>query len=311
MVVHKYEMIGNGEHMDKIKVAIIGSGNIGMDLLYKIKRSKVLECEWLIGRNPKSENLKLAKKMGYKVSAKGIQTIIENPDCCDIVFDATSADAHISHAAVLKRLKKYTVDLTPARVGCLCVPCLNGDRCMDKENVNMVTCGGQAIVPMAYAVTSVIPDVEYVEMVSTIASGSAGAGTRANIDEYIHTTTLALKQFTQVERTKAMMVLNPAIPPITMRNTLYIVSRKIDLPKVTKSVERMEKIIQDYVPGYRIIVSPTMLQEDILTITIQVEGSGDYLPRYAGNLDIITCAAIEIAEKKARELLRIERSCPF
>ena len=297
--------------MDKIKVAIIGSGNIGMDLLYKIKRSNVLECEWLIGRNPKSENLKTAEKMGYKVSAKGIQTIVDNPDCCDIVFDATSAEAHISHAAVLKRLKKFTIDLTPAQVGRLCVPCLNGNECIEVGNVNMVTCGGQAIVPMAYAITKVTQDVRYVEMVSTIASDSAGAGTRANIDEYIHTTTLALKNFTKVKNAKAMMVLNPAVPPITMRNTLYVVSDKINLDEVIKSVEYMEKTIQEYVPGYRVIVMPTMLQENTLTLTVQVEGSGDYLPRYAGNLDIITCAAIEIAEKRAREILRIERSCPF
>lgn len=297
--------------MEKVRVAIIGSGNIGMDLLYKIKRSSVLKCEYLVGRNPESENLKLAKKMGYRTSAKGIQVIADDPDCCDIVFDATSAEAHISHAAVLKRLKKYTVDLTPARVGKLCVPCLNGDECIDEVNVNMVTCGGQAIVPMAYAVTRVTETVRYVEMVSTIASGSAGAGTRANIDEYIHTTSLALKTFTRVKNTKAMMVLNPAEPPITMRNTLYVVSDQIDLPKVTRSVEQMEKTIQEYVPGYRVIVMPTMLQEDTLTLTVQVEGSGDYLPRYAGNLDIITCAAVEMAEKRAREILRIERSCPF
>lgn len=297
--------------MDRIKVAIIGSGNIGMDLLYKIKRSNVLECEWLIGRSPESKNLKLAEKMGYKTSSKGIQTIIDNPDCCDIVFDATSAEAHISHAAVLKRLEKYTVDLTPAQVGGLCVPCLNGDECINNQNVNMVTCGGQAIVPMAYAVAKVTKNVRYVEMVSTIASDSAGAGTRANIDEYIHTTTSALKQFTQVKNAKAMMVLNPAVPPIAMRNTLYVVSDEINLSEVILSVEQMEKIIQEYVPGYRVIVEPTMLQTDTLTLTVQVEGSGDYLPRYAGNLDIITCAAIEIAEKRAREILRIERSCPF
>ena len=193
----------------------------------------------------------------------------------------------------------------------LCVPCLNSNECIQYDNVNMVTCGGQAVVPIAFAITNVVSDVKYIEMVSTISSNSAGTGTRENIDEYIQTTTLALKQFTNVPKTKAMLVLNPAVPPIIMRNTLYVVADKFDLNKVKKSVILMEKRIQEYVPGYKIILYPVILTNNILTLTIQVEGSGDYLPQYAGNLDIITCAAIEIAEKKAREILCIERSYPF
>lgn len=297
--------------MDKIKVGIIGSGNIGMDLLYKIKHSKVLKCEWLIGRNPNSKNLKIAEKMGYKISTMGIQTIVDNANDIDIVFDATSAEAHKIHATILKKMGKFTVDLTPAQMGKLCVPCLNSNECIQYDNVNMVTCGGQAVVPIAFAITNVVSDVKYIEMVSTISSNSAGTGTRENIDEYIQTTTLALKQFTNVPKTKAMLVLNPAVPPIIMRNTLYVVADKFDLNKVKKSVILMEKRIQEYVPGYKIILYPVILTNNILTLTIQVEGSGDYLPQYAGNLDIITCAAIEIAEKKAREILCIERSYPF
>ncbi len=297
--------------MDKIKVGIIGSGNIGMDLLYKIKHSKVLKCEWLIGRNPNSKNLKVAEKMGYKISTMGIQTIVDNANDINIVFDATSAEAHKIHATILKKMGKFTVDLTPAQMGKLCVPCLNSNECIQYDNVNMVTCGGQAVVPIAFAITNVVSDVKYIEMVSTISSNSAGTGTRENIDEYIQTTTLALKQFTNVPKTKAMLVLNPAVPPIIMRNTLYVVADKFDLNKVKKSVILMEKRIQEYVPGYKIILYPVILTNNILTLTIQVEGSGDYLPQYAGNLDIITCAAIEIAEKKAREILCIERSYPF
>lgn len=297
--------------MNKVKVAIIGSGNIGMDLLYKVKRSRILECSWILGRNSKSENLIMAKKMGYQVAANGIKTIIDNPDCCDIVFDATSAEAHKSHAPVLRKLGKFTIDLTPSKIGKLCIPCLNGDSCIDEKNVNMITCGGQAMIPMASEIVKVCENVEYIEMVSTIASDSAGQATRDNIDEYIKTTSLALGQFTNVKRTKAMLVLNPAVPPIIMRNTLYIVSQSLDIDKISICVKKMQTIIKDYVPGYEVVVVPTKIDENIVTLTVQVEGSGDYLPSYAGNLDIITCAAAEIAERYARNIICKEEVHPF
>lgn len=296
---------------NKLSVAIIGSGNIGMDLVYKIKRSAFLECEWIVGRNPESKNLSKLKKMGYQVSSDGIKTLIDNPYNFDIVFDATTAQAHMAHAPILKRMGKFAIDLTPARVGEICVPCLNEDDCLNCDNVNMVTCGGQATVPLAYAVSKVIDRIKYIEMVSTIASQSAGKGTRENIDEYIHTTNSALRRFTGVNNVKSMMVLNPTDPPVTMRNTLYIEGEEFDLDEISEATEKIIKRISKYVPGYKMIVEPTILDKGILAITVQVEGSGDYLPKYAGNLDIITCAAVEIAERKAREILLQEGAVPF
>ncbi|MBR2141989.1 acetaldehyde dehydrogenase (acetylating) [Anaerovibrio sp.] len=297
--------------MKKVQAAILGSGNIGMDLLYKLRNSKVLSCECVIGRQENSENLKKCREMGYRTSAKSIQEIIEHPACYDVVFDATSAEAHKVHASILKRMKKFVVDLTPAKEGRLCIPCLNGDECVNEDNVNMVTCGGQATVPMAYAVTREIGHADYVEIVATIASSSAGRATRDNIDEYIHTTALALRNFTGVAKTKAMIVLNPADPPIIMRNTLYVVADGIKLERVTYAAERMEQEIQKYVPGYSITVPPSLVKDNTLAMTVQVEGSGDFLPEYAGNLDIITCAAVEMAEKYAYENLLREERCPF
>ena len=297
--------------MTKINVAIIGSGNIGMDLIYKIKRSNVLRCEWIVGRDPNSVNLNKLRKMGYQTSSDGIKTLASNPYNYDIVFDATTAQAHKAHAPILYRLGKYTIDLTPARIGEICVPCLNGESCLNCNNINMVTCGGQATVPLAYAISKVTPNIKYIEMVSTISSFSAGKGTRDNIDEYIHTTNSALRKFTGINNVKAMMVLNPADPPITMRNTLYVEADKFDVHEVYKSIVWIADRIKQYVPGYKILFEPTMLTDTILTVSAQVEGSGDYLPRYAGNLDIITCAAIEMAEKKAREILLKEGATPF
>lgn len=297
--------------MKKMRVAILGSGNIGMDLLYKIRRSKVLECKCVIGRHEDSKNLKECSKLGYQVSSKSIQEIVNHSDLYDIVFDATSAEAHKIHAPILKHLGKYVVDLTPAKIGKLCIPCLNEDECIYVDNVNMVTCGGQATVPMACAVLDGLHGAKYVEIVATIASSSAGKATRDNIDEYIHTTSLALCKFTGIKKTKAMIVLNPAEPPIIMRNTLYVMADNIDINKVTKSAINMEKQIQRYVRGYSIIVPPSIVKEGILAMTVQVKGGGDFLPEYAGNLDIITCAAVEIAEKYAYTNFLQERRCPF
>jgi len=297
--------------MNKIKVAIIGSGNIGMNLLYKIKRSGVLECVYFIGRNSESENLSVAKHMGYRVSHDSIEAIIREPDCCDIVFDATSAESHRKNASILRKMDKFVVDLTPSKVGKLCIPCLNWEDSIKADNVNMITCGGQAMVPIAYALKKACSKIKYLETVSTISSISAGAGTRQNIDEYVKTTSMALKEFTGISNTKAMIVLNPAEPPIIMRNTLYAVVENPDINKMKAEVKLMEKQIQQYIPGYRVIIEPTIFDEGVITVTVQVEGSGDFLPSYAGNLDIITCAGIEIAEHYARNLICKEEACPF
>lgn len=288
--------------MQKIKVGIIGTGNIGTDILMKLKRSDVLECGMFTGRNPDSEGIRIANKMGVKTSFESIQAIIDDPMCCDIVFDATSASVHRYHAPILKQLGKFTLDLTPARVGRMCVPVLNLETCLDEDNVNLITCGGQATVPIAYAINEVHADTKYIEIAASISSESAGPGTRNNIDEFTQTTRDALKEFTQVEKSKAIIILNSANPPVNMRNTVYALIDQPDMDAIRKSVNKMVSNIQRYVPGYRLLYEP-VYESGRVTTAIEVVGLGDYLPKYSGNLDIITCAAIEIAEAYAKKLL--------
>ena len=294
-----------GGGCSKIKVAVIGTGNIGSDLLVKIERSPNLVCNLFAGRSRISKGLKFAAEKNIPTSDKSINAIIENPECCEIVFDATSAEAHKYHAPILHNLKKFTIDLTPALVGKMCVPVLNLDECMQVDNVNMITCGGQATVPLANAISSINPEsVKYIEIVASISSKSAGAGTRANIDEFTQTTRDALKYFTQTENTKAIIILNSAEPPVHMRNTIYALIDNPDIAAITKKVRIMEKRIQKYVPGYHLLYDP-IFENGRVTTAVEVIGRGDYLPRYAGNLDIITCAAVEVAENYARKLLNI------
>lgn len=284
--------------MDKIKVAILGTGNIGTDILLKLQRSEILECSLFAGRNLESAGIKLAKEMGIRTSFDSINAIISDPDCCDIVFDATSANVHEYNAPILKELKKFTIDLTPAQVGKMCVPVINLEEALENENVNLVTCGGQATIPIAYAISRVSPNIKYLEIVASIASKSAGTGTRNNIDEFTQTTREAISEFSGVKNTKAIIVLNPAEPPITMRNTLYALIDNPDMDKIKKSINDMVEKIKEYVPGYHLVLEPTYENGRVIT-TVEVIGQGDYLPQYSGNLDIITCAAIEIAEKYA------------
>jgi len=281
--------------MNKIKVAIIGTGNIGTDILMKLQRSKILECGLFCGRNADSKGIQYAREMGIPTSIKSINAIVESPNCCEIVFDATSAAAHRVNAPIFKHLHKFAIDLTPANVGVMCIPVLNMEEGLKSDNVNLITCGGQATVPIAKAITNVHPDAKYIEIVATIASKSAGAGTRENIDEFTQTTRDALIHFTGIQNAKAIIILNPAEPPIYMRNTVYALIDNPDMEKIKKSVFDMEAKIQQYVPGYKIIVDP-VYENGRVTTTLQVTGLGDYLPKYAGNLDIITCAAIRIAE---------------
>lgn len=284
----------------KVKVGIIGTGNIGTDILLKIKRSDILECGMFTGRNPDSTGIKIAKEIGVPTSIDSIRAIQEKPECCDIVFDATSAEVHRYNAPLLKQLGKFAIDLTPSHVGKMCVPVLNLDECMNVDNVNLITCGGQATTPIAYAISKIHPDTKYIEIVATIASKSAGPGTRNNIDEFTQTTREALSEFTGIENTKAIIILNPAEPPITMHNTVYALIDNPDIARIRKSVREMEQKIKKYVPGYSIVMEPTY-ENGRVTTTLQVVGLGDYLPKYSGNLDIITCAAIEIAENYARK----------
>lgn len=286
-----------------MRVAIIGSGNVGTDLLYKIQRTKDLKCTLFAGQNPDSVGLQKAKELGVTVSSRSIDAIIEHKDNIDIICDATSALAHIQNQSVFTGLKKHIIDLTPSRIGAFCIPVLNRKKCMELNEINMVTCGGQATIPIAYAISQLYRNtnkIHYMEIVACIASNSAGVGTRKNIDEFTQTTKDALTQFTGVSNTKAIIILNPAVPEINMRNTLYCYIEDPDMEMIQNSVNSMVQKIQKYVPGYHLLVEP-VLENGRITTTVEVCGAADYLPSYAGNLDIITCAALEMAKEYAKQ----------
>lgn len=288
--------------LKKIKVAILGSGNIGTDLLMKILRSDYLECSLFIGRNLASSGMQKANAKGVPISDQGIDAILKNPHICQILFDATNAASHLIHAPLLKQLGIIAIDMTPSQVGKICVPAINETECLDFDNINMITCGGQASIPLAYTLKKYLPEIEYIETVSSIASRSAGPGTRANIDEYIDNTEKGLQDLAKCKTVKAILNLNPAIPCIDMQTTVFAKIDKCDMQKILKPIEEMEKKIQGYVPGYHIIVPPTYENGRII-VTVRVQGLGDYLPKYSGNLDIINCAAISMAESFAKKIL--------
>ncbi|MCL7748647.1 acetaldehyde dehydrogenase (acetylating) [Halalkalibacter alkaliphilus] len=290
--------------MDKIKVAIIGTGNIGTDLMLKIERSKTLELTSLIGIDPYSDGVKRAKERGYQTFTNGLEEFLEtNSELADIFFDATSAKAHVRHAKLLKEAGKQVLDLTPAARGPFVVPPVNLDSNLDVPNINLITCGGQATIPMVHAVNRVAP-VEYAEIVATISSKSAGPGTRANIDEFTQTTKRGIEEIGGAKRGKAIIILNPAEPPILMRDTVYAVVEpgKMDEAAITKSIQEMADSVQSYVPGYRLRTEP-IFDGNRVTIFIEVEGAGDYLPSYSGNLDIMTAASVKVAEELAKNKL--------
>lgn len=283
---------------EKLKVGIIGTGNIGTDLLIKIGRSELLECTLFAGRNLHSRGMQIAYNLGINVSEKSIQAVENNPNCCDIIFDTSSAKAHFQHVPILRKLNKFTIDLTPSGVGKMCVPVINLNECLDEPEVSMITCGGQAAVPIAYAISKVHPETAYCELVASIASRSAGSGTRDNIDEFTQTTRNALRLFSGFNNTKAVIILNPAEPPIIMRNTIYSLISNPNMPAICQEVDTIVKKIKEYIPGYRIIVGP-VFENNRVTITVEVKGTGDFLPEYSGNLDIITAASVKIAEAYA------------
>jgi len=281
----------------KLKVAIVGTGNIGTDLMVKILRSEKLTCTLFAGRTLNSIGMNRAKEMNVSISDKGIQAIIDDPTCCDIVVDCTSAQAHVKHWDILRHLGKTVIDMTPAKLGDLCVPALATGAWINDgvNNINMITCGGQTTVPIAYALSQVHRDIDYIEVASNIASLSAGPATRQNLDEYVKTTEEALISFSGAKRSKAILVLNPASPPIDMVTTVYAKISNPDLSRITESVNNMVDTIKQYVPGYQLVVPP-IVKGNTVTITVKVLGAGDHLPQYAGNLDIINCAAIKVLE---------------
>lgn len=284
--------------MSKTRVAILGSGNIGMDLMYKVLRSPKLSCSFVVGRNESSAGLQLARSLGVPTSPGGIQFLEEAKGDYDLVFDATCAADHFAHWPVLQRLGKRVIDMTPSRIGDMVVPAINPEIARNSQNANMVSCGGQASVPLAYAIAKTQRNIEYIEVVSSIASKSAGPATRANIDEYVHTTEDALRTFSGCANTKAILILNPANPPINMQTTVSAKLAEPDLESLNREVSRIVESIKRYVPGYEMIVPP-VCEQDRVVVMVRVTGLGDYLPSYAGNLDIINCAAIAAAEQMA------------
>ncbi|MFC6873060.1 acetaldehyde dehydrogenase (acetylating) [Halobellus marinus] len=299
-----------------LDAAIVGPGNIGTDLMYKIlDRGEEIDLQRMVGILPveESEGLQAAVDEGVDVGTDGIDSIEEHADEFDLVFEATSAGIHEQHAPVYDDLDLFAVDLTPAAIGPYTVPVVNVDDVVAEghENINMVTCGGQATIPLVYAVDRVA-DVEYAEMLSHIASKSAGPGTRQNIDKFTQTTAAGLEEVGGADEGKAIITLNPAEPPIMMRNTVYtMVDGDTDVDEVRDSVSRIESEVQEYVPGYDVTLEPTVKdQEDvafdlegsiILTTMLEVEGEGQHLPPYAGNLDIMTSAALGAAERVAQQ----------
>ena len=292
---------------NKLKIAIIGTGNIGTDLMVKVMRSEQMTCTLFAGRNFNSAGMKRANALGVPISDRGIEAIVNNPAICHVVFDCTSAHAHVEHWAILNELGKTVIDMTPAKLGELCVPAINADECLatGARNINMITCGGQSSIPIAYAISHVHDDIDYIEVASSIASRSAGPATRNNLDEYIDTTQEAIKTLTGAKRAKAILILNPAYPPIDMQTTIYAKIANPDLHAIQVSVASMVEKLKQYVPGYQLIVPPTVEGNKVI-ITTKVIGAGDYLPQYAGNLDIINCAAIAMAELIAQSGAHLE-----
>ena len=287
--------------MSKLRVAILGSGNIGTDLLIKIQRSQYLECVFFIGRNLSSPGMTKAIELGVKVSDLSIDAIVKNPDCCDLVFDCTSAKDAKHHWSILENLGKIVVDMTPAKVGSFCIPAVNLNDAIKSQNVNMVTCGGQASIPIAYAIGQTQKDVSYIEVISSIASRSAGPATRLNLDEYVDTTEEGIRLFSGSPKSKAILNLNPAQPCIDMQTTIFAKVPEANLETLNNAVEAILEKVKKYVPGYQLLVPP-IYENGRIVVMVKVQGLGDYLPKYAGNLDIINCAGIAVAEEYSKKL---------
>lgn len=294
----------------KASVAIVGSGNISTDLLYKLQRSEWLEPRWMIGIDPESEGLKRARGFGLETSHEGVDWLLAQDEKPDLVFEATSAYVHKAAAPRYEEAGIRAIDLTPAAVGPAVVPPANLRAHLDAPNVNMITCGGQATIPIVYAVSRVV-EVAYAEIVASVASVSAGPGTRANIDEFTKTTSRGVEVIGGAKRGKAIIILNPADPPMIMRDTIFCaIPEDADRDAIAASIHDVVSQVQQYVPGYRLLNEPQFDEPSVVnggnhvvTTFVEVEGAGDFLPPYAGNLDIMTAAATKVGEEIAKELL--------
>jgi acetaldehyde dehydrogenase len=297
---------------NKATVAIVGSGNISTDLLYKLLRSEWLEPRWMIGIDPDSEGLARARKLGLETSHEGVDWLLALDEKPDLVFEATSAYVHRDAAPRYAEAGIRAIDLTPAAVGPGVIPPANLRAHLDAPNVNMVTCGGQATIPMVYAVSRALVDkggVPYAEIVASVSSASAGPGTRANIDEFTKTTSRGVEVIGGAKRGKAIIILNPAEPPMIMRDTIFCaIPEDADQDAIARSIKEVAAEVQTYVPGYRLLNEPQFDPpsvhsggQAVVTVFVEVEGAGDYLPPYAGNLDIMTAAATKVGEEIAKE----------
>jgi acetaldehyde dehydrogenase (acetylating) len=284
----------------KIKVAIIGTGNIGTDLLLKALKTDFMDVVAFVGRRLDSDGMLTAKKHNILISDQGIQYFIDNPNCCDVVYDCTSAADAIEHAKILKQQGIKVIDLTPAKVGDMCVPDVNSQIISTDDNVNMITCGGQASMPMLHLLSKECTGLEYIEVVSQIASKSAGMATRINVDNYIQTTQKAITKFTGCSNNKVILNLNPAEPCVDMQTTIFLKAKKVNFENLTEKVLEKIEELRTYIPYYEMVLPPTMNDNGVVVMSIKVRGTGDYLPAYAGNLDIINCAAIKVTERLAK-----------
>ena len=295
--------------MTKARAAIVGSGNIGTDLMYKLLRSQHIEPRWMIGVDPQSPGLARARDHGLQASAEGVDWLLSQDERPDVVFEATSAYVHRANAPRYAALGIQAVDLTPAALGPAVVPAVNMGAHLDAQNVNLITCGGQATIPMVHAVSRVVP-VAYAEIVASVASASAGPGTRANIDEFTLTTSRAIESVGGARTGKAIMILNPAEPPMFMQDTVFCaIPAEADRAAITASIHEVAAGVAEYVPGYRLRAEPQFEEPNTLSkgfarvaIFLEIEGAGDFLPSYSGNLDIMTAAATRVGESFAAAL---------